>query len=129
MGTEYQGISVGGFLDILVTEAVQADVPVPLAEEIARATARRLSLDCRRRANAQDRRRLAAYFREVVRRRTMHGAAGPRAVARVVAQAVVEDLRQTGRDGSAIFDHLRRGWSDRIPPDVLEEYRATLCGS
>lgn len=128
MGTTYHGVSVGAFLDILVSEAVRADVPRALAEDIAETTAQGLKFDRQRRADAQDCRRLAAYYREVVRRRTMCGAAGPRAVARVIAEAVVEDLRKTGRDGRSIFDHLRRGWSERIPPDVLEEYRASLCG-
>ena len=128
METKYQTVSVGAVLDRLVLEAVKADVPISLAEEIASTTARRLSLDRRRRADVRDRRRLTAYYREVVRRRTMCGAAGPRAIARVIAEAVVEDLRRTGRDGRSIFDHLRRGWSERIPPDVLEEYRLALCG-
>jgi len=128
MGTTYEGISVGAFLDTLVSEAVHADIPLSIAEEIAETTARRLSLDRRSSADARDRRRLTAYYREVVRSRTMCGAAGPRAVARVIAEAVVADLRSTGRDGRAIFDHLRRGWSERIPADVLEEYRITLCG-
>jgi len=128
MGTTYQRVSVGAILDTLVAEAVRADVPRSVAENIAETTVRRLSFDRGRHADAQDRRRLAAYYREVVRRRTMCGTAGPRAVARVIAEAVVEDLRSTGRDGRSIFDHLRRGWSERIPPDVLEEYRATLCG-
>jgi len=128
MEATYQRVSVGSFLDILVSEAVSADVPLSIAEDIAANTARRLSLDRRNRADAQDRRRLAAYYREVVRRRTMNGTAGPRATARMIAASVVEDLRETGRDGRSIFDHLRRGWSERIPPDVLEEYRATLCG-
>lgn len=128
MEATYQRVSVGTFLDILVSEAEAADVPRSVAKEIASITARRLSLDLRNRTDAQDRRRIAAYFREVVRRRTMNGTAGPRAVARVIAASVVEDLRKTGRDGRSIFDHLRRGWSERIPPDVLEEYRTTLCG-
>ena len=128
METTYQTVSVGAVLDKLVLEAVKSDVPISLAEEIASTTARRLTLDRRRFADTRDRRRLIAYYREVVRRRTMCGAAGPRAIARVIAEAVVEDLRRTGRDGRSIFDHLRRGWSERIPPDVLEEYRVTLCG-
>lgn len=128
MGTTYQRVSVGTFLDTLVAEAVRADVPPAMAEDIAETTVRRLQMDRRRRAAAHDRRRLAAYYREIVRSRTMCGAAGPRAVARVVAEAVVDDLKKTGRDGRSIFDHLRRGWSERIPPDVMEEYRATLCG-
>lgn len=128
MEATYQAVSVGAVLDKLVLEAVKVDVPISLAEEIAATTARRLSLDRRSRAGARDRRRLTAYYREVVRRRTMCGSAGPRATARMIAEAVVEDLMRTGRDGRSIFDHLRRGWSERIPPDVLEEYRITLCG-
>jgi hypothetical protein len=114
--------------DSLVAQAVVDDVPRPLAEEIAAITLRKLGLDPRSLATERDSIRVRAYYSEVVRRRTMSGAAGPRAVARLVAAAVVADLRETGRDGRAIFDHLRRGWSERIPPDVLEEYRVRLCG-
>lgn len=128
MGTAYQSVSVGAILDSLVLGAVRADVPLSMAEDIAETTLRRLGLDRGRLAGAHERRRITAYFREVVRRRTMCGAAGSRAVARVIAQTVVEDLQATGRDGRSVFDHLWRGWSERIPRDVLEEYRATLCG-
>jgi len=120
--------SVGAIVESLVLQAVADDVPRPLAEEIAAITLRRLGLDPRAHSTERDTIRVRAYFSEVVRRRTMSGAAGPRAVARVAAAAVVADLRATGRDGRAIFDHLRRGWSERIPPDVLEEYRVRLCG-
>jgi len=128
MGTNCQGTSVESTLESLVMRAIDNDVPRQLAEEIAAITRQRLALDPWRSASARDVRRIEGYFWEVVRRRTIRGAAGPRAVARVVAEAVVADLRETGRDGASIFDQLCRGWSERIPPDLLEEYRVSLCG-
>lgn len=128
MGTECRGTSVEATLEELILRAIDNDVPRPLAEEIAKTTCVRLALDPWRPASARDVRRMEAYYWEVVRRRTIRGAAGSRAVARVVAEAVVADLRETGRDGAAIFDQLRRGWSERIPADLLEEYRISLCG-
>lgn len=128
MGTDRRSMSVETVLAALVTRAIGDDVPRSLAEEVAGITLRGLSLDSWRPASTRDIRRMEAYFSEIVRRRAMRGAAGPRAVARIVAEAVVADLRETGRDEKAIFDHLRRGWSERIPADLLEEYRISLCG-
>lgn len=128
MGTGRRSQSVEEILGTLTEQAIRNDVPRALAEEIAGITLRNLRLDSWRHVSVRDASRIEGYYAEVVRRRTFRGAAGPRAVARVVAEAVVADLRGTGRDGRAIFDHLRRGWSERIPPDVLEEYRISLCG-
>lgn len=128
MGTDHRRLTAEAIVTTLVTQALENDIPRSLAEEIAAATLRGLRIDPWRIASARDAGRIEAYFSEVVRRRTMRGAAGPRAVARVVAAAVVADLRETGRDGAAIFDHLRRGWGERIPEDVMEEYRLALCG-
>jgi len=52
----------------------------------------------------------------------------PRAAARFVVASVVDDLRSTGRTSADIWDELQRGWAQRIPGDVLEEYRLRLCG-
>lgn len=128
MGEVHVSVTVGDVMDGLVARARTQDIPCELADEIASATVRSLALQRWRRATPRDRRRAEAYFSEVVRRRTVRGSAGSRAVARLVAEAVVEDLRQTGRDGHAVFDQLTRGWSDRLPADVLEEYRLRLCG-
>ena len=76
----------------------------------------------------QTRRRIDAYFSAVVRRRVVRRSAAPRAAARFVVASVVEDLRSTGRTSADIWDELERGWAQRIPGDVLEEYRLRLCG-
>ena len=128
MKTGHTSLTVDAIIEALVERAIDNDVPRPLAEEIAGITLKSLALDSWRLASAREVCRIDAYFSEVVRRRTLRGAAGPRAVARVIAEAVVADLRETGRDGTSIFDHLRRGWSERLPPDLLEEYRISLCG-
>ena len=126
--TGHSEATVGDVMEGLVARAIASDIPPALAREVSTMTLRALALQGWRRATPRDRRRARAYFSEVVRRRTVRGAAGSRAVARLVAAAVVEDLQQTGRDGRAVFDHLRRGWSERLPADVLEEYRVRLCG-
>ena len=74
------------------------------------------------------RRRTEAYFASVLQRVTSRGGAGPRATARFVAAAIVEDLREAGRDGNHIWAELERGWGERLPADLLEEYRMQLCG-
>ena len=53
------------------------------------------------------RRRAEAYFSACVRRATVRGGAGPRAAARLVAAAVVEDLLEAGRDGAAAWQRTR----------------------
>jgi len=128
MADRQVSVTVADVMADLESQAREQDIPADLAREIAAGTVRALGLQQWRQATTRDRRRAEAYFAEVVRRRTVRGSAGSRAVSRMVAAAVVEDLRQTGRDGRAVFDQLTRGWSDRIPADVLEEYRLRLCG-
>ena len=128
MADRQVSVTIADVMEDLVSQARAQDIPADLAREIATGTVRALGLQRWRQATTRDRRRAAAYFAEVVRRRTVRGSAGSLAVSRMVAAAVVEDLRQTGRDGRAVFDQLTRGWSDRIPADVLEEYRLRLCG-
>ena len=128
MESDHVEATVEDVMGGLVSRAMAGDIPLALAQEVSRMTLRALALQPWRRATPRDCRRAEAYFFEVIRRRTVRGAAGPRAVARMVAAAVVEDLRRTGRDGGAVFDQLRRGWSEQLPADVLEEYRVRLCG-
>jgi hypothetical protein len=114
-------------LDSLVREAVARDVPVEVAEQARSATTRAVSAPAGV-VTSQMRRRVEAYFSAVVRRRVVRRSASPRAAARFVVAAVVEDLRSTGRSGADIWDELQRGWAQRVPGDVLEEYRLRLCG-
>jgi hypothetical protein len=128
MVTRAEKTTLAQVLDRLTARAVLADVPAPVVDEALRATTRALCMPVAAPATALVRRRAEAYFSAVIRRRTVRGEAGPRATARMIASAVVEDLRETGRDGSAIWHELERGWCERLPEDVLEEYRLRLCG-
>ena len=114
-------------IDELVTGAVRRDVPPEVAEEARRATARGVKAPSGP-VTPQTRRRIEAYFSAVIRRRVVRRSSAPRAAARFVVASVVDDLRSTGRTGADIWDELQRGWAQRIPGDVLEEYRLRLCG-
>lgn len=71
--------------------------------------------------------RLCAYFDAVARRRTLraepHGIHG----ARLVADAVVADLMESGRKPQDVWDMLVSGWRDSLPLELLDEYRVRLC--
>ena len=116
-------------IDELAAQAVKRDIPPEVAEEARRATTGLrvprgpVTPQTRRRIDAE-----LAYFSAVVRRRVVRRSAAPRAAARFVVASVVEDLRSTGRTSADIWDELERGWAQRIPGDVLEEYRLRLCG-
>lgn len=112
----------------LVMRAQRDDIPYHVAERARQATAQALRLDPAAKATAGVQRRAQAYFSACVRRATVRGGAGPRATARLVAGAVVEDLLEAGRDGATAWRELERGWSERLPEDLLEEYRLRLCG-
>lgn len=122
------GYTLCSVLDDLANEAMRVDVSRDAALQARAATLRVLGWGLDSALSPAQRRRAEAYYRAVVRRRTVRGGAGPRASARFVAAAVVADLRESGRDGTAIWMELERGWHDRIPPDLLEEYRLRLCG-
>lgn len=122
------GYTLRSVLDDLVNEALRVDVTREAALVARAATSRVLACGPESALSPAQRRRAEAYFHAVVRRRTVRGGAGPRASARFVAAAVVADLRESGRDGSAIWLELERGWRNRIPADLLEEYRLRLCG-
>ena len=114
-------------IDEMVREALRRDVPREVAEEARRATERGVRAPSGS-VTPRTRRRIDAYFSAVVRRRVVRGSSAPKAAARFVVASVVEDLRSTGRTGADIWDELQRGWAQRIPGDVLEEYRLRLCG-
>lgn len=109
----------------LVRRSVEKlDVPEQLAHEAARATLLALSgQEGHPRLSA----RADAYFTAVVRRKLLRSRTRSRAVSRLLAASVVEDLRESGRGPQEVWNELQRGWSDSIPADVLEEYRARLC--
>lgn len=118
----------GSVLDALVVRALRQDIPEAVAARARAATERAIGLESHLPASMTARRRAEAYFASVIQRVTVNGEAGPRATARLVAAAIVNDLREAGRDGDHIWAELERGWSRRLPADLLEEYRLQLCG-
>ena len=118
----------GSILDALATRALRGEIPEPVVARARAATERALALDEGQPASTAVRRRAEAYFASVIQRVTARGGAGPRATARFVAAAIVDDLREAGREGGDIWAELERGWSERLPADLLEEYRVRLCG-
>ncbi len=120
--------TLGGTLERLVSRALARDIAPGVAEEARHATARLLKRMDTHLLTAAEQRRAEAYFSAVIRRHAVRRGQPARGAARFVVAAVVEDLRASGRDGEAIWDQLRRGWSDSVPDDLLEEYRLRLCG-
>jgi hypothetical protein len=118
----------GSVLDALVVRALRRDIPSDVAARAREATERAIALQAHQTVSLSTRRRTEAYFTSVVQRVAARGGAGPRATARLVAAAIVDDLREGGRDGENIWAELERGWGGRLPADVLEEYRMQLCG-
>lgn len=114
-------------LDGLVLEATEfRDVSVLIARSARAATARAFGSE--RRCPSFER-RVRSYFWAVVRRRSVSRDGDAKATARLVAEAVVADLRETGRAPSDIWAELERGWSDRFGPELMDEYRSRLaCG-
>ncbi len=128
MGELIETYTFSDTLNDLVARARSRDIPADTAEAARRATARALRLSLTAAASSAVQRRAEAYFSACVRRATVRGSAGPRAAARLVAAAVVQDLLEAGRDGATAWIELERGWNQRLPDDLLEEYRLRLCG-
>jgi hypothetical protein len=127
MGQTRTALTFEQVLTELAEQATARDIAPEIAEDARRATERGIRVPAGA-VSPQTRRRAEAYFLAVVRRRAVRRHGSPRAAARFVVATVVEDLRATGRSGADIWDELERGWSQRVPDDVLEEYRLRLCG-
>jgi hypothetical protein len=128
MGRSVGTHTLSDTLDDLVARARRDDIPPLVAERARQATARAMRSELDAPAGFSLTNRAEAYFTACVRRATVRGGAGPRAAARMVAAAVVADLLDSGRDGAAAWSELERGWSERLPEDLLEEFRLRLCG-
>lgn len=113
------------FVRDLETSAVKShQVPKTIASQAAAATMRALG------ANPDTeslRYRAKAYFWKVVR--TSCGKSPEAAEARgyFLLAAVVADLERGGWCPGQVWDEIQRGWADRVPGSVLEEYRRRLC--
>jgi hypothetical protein len=127
MERSFQNPEFEALLDELASRAVAREVSPEAASMARNATSRGLKVPLGP-LSPQTRRRAESYFTAVVRRRAVRRNSSPRAAARFVVASIVQDLRLAGRSGSDIWRELEIGWAQRIPQDLLEEYRLKLCG-
>lgn len=121
-------VDLGTWLRALSQRAARRDVPADLCQLATIATRRTMCEMDGRPLTAAEKRRCAAYYEAVVRRRMVRGSQNRRAASRAVLDAVVADLASAGRDGAAIAEELERGWAHALPADLIFEYQARLCG-
>jgi hypothetical protein len=77
-----------------------------------------------------DQRRVRAYFQRVIRQRSVRATGtGIREFhRRAVAESIVRDLRESGREGLAIVRELERSYTGEMDEALIDEYRQVLCG-
>lgn len=109
---------------LLVETAILEGVPSEVARDAACRTIRTVG-DTPSWAMAS--RRADGYFWAVVRRKLVRQRRGADVTARFVLASVVDDLLESGRDAHEVWAELERGWSDKVPRDVLEEFRLRMC--
>jgi len=101
-------------------------VPADIADQAADATTSAMHRSgVRRKRDLLS--RADTYFWTVVRNRLIRRRSESPATAWFILAAVVADLEHAGRDSMDVWAELQRAWSDKVPPDVLEEYRLRLC--
>jgi hypothetical protein len=100
---------------------------VPHAAVLGAAVATRRAFERERCNSAGLARRTRSYFWKAARGASLRSREASLAVSRLVLSSVVEDLSRSGRDARSVWDELERGWSDKVPTEVLEEYRVRLC--
>jgi len=110
----------------LESRAVASGVPHQSARRAAEATGRKFS-DLGESPDRRARARVRAYFHAVVRNSLIRDPEGSKAVSSRILDAVVHDLRRSGRDDASIAEELRRGWAGMVDPVVLLEYELRLC--
>lgn len=124
MSHSVSGTRIQTIVEKLAVDAVARE-GVP--EEVARYAAAATVAALRGAGMRGLRRRAQAYFRAVIRRRLLREHAGTPAAIRVVVDSVVADLMESGRAPEEVWDELFRGWSDKLPGEVMEEYKQVLC--
>lgn len=117
--------TVASLVELVHAQAIDRHgVPEDIASDAAAATLKALG---RESADHRLTRRVRSYFWAVVRRSLVRRRSAPELRARFVLSTVAADLAQAGRSPAAVWDEIQRGWSDKVPIEVLDEYRARLC--
>lgn len=106
-------------------KAVEKGVSLDVADKAAHAARRALGdvNDSPHRLRV----RVRSYYWTVVRRTLMRRHDSGHMTSRFVLDSVIADLASSGRDGESVWSEIERGWSDRVPHAILEEYRVRLC--
>lgn len=111
--------------DELVSRAVsQHRIPADVAARAARITVRNLAPSGS--VSIRETRRLDAYFWAIVRRSAARRDADSVLSGRYLIGSVVSDLRAGGMSDGRILDELEACWADRVPREVMDEFRSRL---
>lgn len=122
------GIDLLTWLEALSGNAAQQGVSEKLRQQVVQRTYHAMREMSGRTISLAERRRCAAYFDSVLRRRMLRGGENRQFASRVVLDTVVADLEAAGRDAADIAEELERGWSQYVPRDLIREYQLRLCG-
>lgn len=111
--------------DDLVSRAVSRHrIPADVASRAARLTVRNLAPSGS--VSTREMRRIEAYFWAVVRRSAARRDADAVLSGRYLIASVVSDLRSGGLSDGRILDELESCWADRVPQEVMDEFRSRL---
>lgn len=109
--------------------ASRGGVPVDLTEYARQATLRRFSC-LEGQLTATERRRAAAYFRGVVRRRSIRSRGDSLQTMRqlYLVVSIAEDLRSAGRSSHEIMSEIQADHGQHMSSDVIERLRRIISG-
>lgn len=120
-----QMLSAKEYRHELVSRAVSRHrIPEDVAIRAARLTVRNLAPSGS--VSIRETRRLEAYFWAVVRRSAARRDADAVLAGRYLIGSVVSDLRAGGWSDSRILGELESCWADRVPREVMDEFRSRL---
>jgi hypothetical protein len=123
--------SLASYVRCLRDDAVtQHGVPEALADEAATITRTRFSHEFGEHLGARERRRTAAYFRGVVRRRaiTSRGSDLSDLRSRFLLASLAADLKVTGRTDQEIYREIAQEYGGHVAPSALRALEDALCG-
>ncbi|GEM_PF-1532528 len=123
--------TLGAYLDDVVRDSMNREaLPSELIEAARSATQRGMIGRVPNEIGPVDQRRVRAYFWRVIRQRSVRAkGAGVREFhQRAIAESLVRDLRESGREGSAIVRELELSCVVGQAPALVDEYRQALCG-
>lgn len=113
------------YLDDLCSFAISdRSVPSAIARAAADTTLRALGKE---RDSWSLRTRARAYFWKTVRTLCRRSPDAAEARAYFLLAAVVADLERGGWGPGQVWEEIERGWADRVPDVVLQEYKHRLC--